>query len=290
MIRISLISILFSLSAMAQSEPFVLEATTDKNVFLFFPSPITKALPGNADFRFGYNQETAEKFGVLKAVGPRGESTLHVITDDQSVYSFVVRYNPNTSIFEYFFDGSESVGNIDKKQKPNSRDDISDSSIEGKKIIDSDYYGETDSKQTDFEFCKELLARKDFYKNFYKKQSDVVLRLTNIGYRKDKTFICLAIENNSTLDYDLNFIQFNKVAKKASRKSNYQAIEIKPIPNYSYQKFERVASMETKRAVYVFEKLSIDKNKLINIEINELKGERNIQLAVGDQFINNPNK
>ncbi|TXN37711.1 DUF4138 domain-containing protein [Flagellimonas hymeniacidonis] len=289
--QLALILFLATAGLFAQEEPYVLEATTDKNVFLFFPSPITKALPGNGQFRFGYNQETAEKFGVLKAVSPQGESTLHIITEDHSVYSFIVKYNKSITQFEHFFDGSEAVGNIERKQQ--SPIEIMDSvprignSIS--KVVESDYFETKEtSNETGFDFAKELFERKPYYKNIFKRQSDVVLRLSHIAYRDDKTYICLTIENQSTLDYDINFIQFNKIAKKASRKSNYQAIEIKPIEEETYQPFLRVGSSQIQRAVYVFDKLSIDKNKLINIELNELRGERNLKLSIGHQYINNP--
>lgn len=289
-ILILVFSFVFAKSVHAQEGPYVLEATTDKNVFLFFPSPISKALPGNGDFRFGYNLETAEKFGVLKAVAPRGESTLHIITENQAVYSFIVKYNGDTSKFEYFFDGSEAVGSL--KAKPTIvADNGSIESTYAAKIIDADYYeGKREIKAAELDFCKELVNRKEYYKNIYKRQNDVVLRLSNIAYRDDKTYLYLTIENQSTLDYDLNFIQFNKIAKKVTKKSTFQAIEVRPILESSFQPFKRIGSMEIKKAVYVFDKISIDKNKLISIEINELKGERNLKLAVGDQYINNPNK
>ncbi len=286
------ILLLFVFNVVAQKRQHIIDATTDKNVFLFFPSPIIKALPGNNDFHFAYNQQTAENFGILKAATVKGESTLHVITKDQSVYSFLVRYNPSTEIFEHFFDGSEAVGNkgIGTRREPGGKP-RSKTAGEGEKVTDSDFFEDIESDERhDFQFCRELLSRKPYFKSFYRKKSDIVLRMTNIAYKKDRTYICIKIENNSTVDYDLNFIQFNKIAKKASKKSNYQAIEIKPIPGASFQAIERIPSKENRTAIYVFEKISIDRNKLVNIEINELKGERNLNLGVGDQYINNPNK
>lgn len=287
---IALILLALPLTIFAQEQSNILEATTDKNVFLFFPSPIEKALSGNGDFQFGYNTQTAEKFGVLKAVAAKGESTLHVITADQTVYSFIVKYAKEPTQFEYFFDGSEAVGNIGNKPEPQILAETQEPLNSGRKITEADYYDSNNKVGNDhLEFCKELLSRKDYFKSLNKNQSDVVLRLTNIAYKDDKTFMVIAIENNSTVDYDVNFIQFNKIAKKASKKANYQAIEIKPLTEETYQPFKRIESMQSKKAVYVFDKLSIDKNKLINIEVNELQGERNIKLAVDHRYINNPN-
>ena len=267
-------------------------ASMDKNVFLFFPSPITKAIPGNGDFQFGYNTETAETFGILKAIAPKGESTLHVITEDQAVYSFMVKSAETLTKFEYFFDGSEAVGNIDRspgEQKPAEKG-IEDDVVIGQKITEDDYVPfRRKFDQGSFEFCQKLVAGGEFYKNIYRTKSNVVLKLANIAYRNDKTYIMVSIDNKSTVDYDLNFIQFNKIAKKASKKSNYQAIEIKRLAQYTYQGFDRIEALSSHTAVYVFDKLSIDKNKLINIEINERHGERNIELPVEHRLINNPN-
>lgn len=286
-----LLLLLFACIAInAQDTPLVIEAATDKNVFLFFPSPIAKALPGNDNFQFGYNTQNAENFGVLKALSTKGESTLHVITNDQTVYSFMLTYAETPKQYEYFFDGSEAVGNYGKpKEEPPAPNDTSKQSPLGQKIVDSDYFDEEVNATADMEFCKELINRKEYFRSLNQRTSDVVLHLTNIAYKDDKTFLVLTLENGSLLDYDINFVQFNKIAKKASKKATFQAIEVTPIPGATYNPFERVEAGQSQKAVYVFEKLSIDKNKLINIEINELKGERNIKLSVGHRFINNPN-
>lgn len=308
--KLALILTFVSLNLFAQESPQIIEATTDKNVFLFFPSPIEKALSGNGDFQFGYNTQTAEKFGVLKAVAPKGESTLHVITEDQTVYSFIVKYAKDITKFEYFFNGSESVGNINGKTTNENKGQDLDVQIipepgdpihftssvnvidsgKGRKITEQDYYGsKAKNLDGDLEFCNTLVQQGEYYKNLYRTKSNIVLKLTNIAYKDDKTFMVITIENKSTVDYDLNFIQFNKIAKKASKKSNYQAIEIENLKDSTFQPFGRIEAFGSHTAVYVFHKLSIDKNKLINIEINELQGERNLQLPVGHKLINNPN-
>ncbi|MDC6367206.1 MULTISPECIES: DUF4138 domain-containing protein [Flavobacteriaceae] len=284
----------FSLGLFAQQEKQAIEATTDKNVFLFFPSPISKALSGNGDFKFGYNTQTAEKFGVLKAVSSEGESTLHVITEDGTVYSFIVRYAPNPSQFEYFLDGSKAVGNLSDREANKGKNAVMamDGTVnpEGVKITEDSYYkASKEQKNLELEFCKNLIDQEDYYKNIYRTKNNMLLKLSNIGYRNNKTFMVVTIENKSSVDYDLNFIQFNKIAKKASKKSNYQAIEIKSLEDSNYQTFDRIDAFSTRKAVYVFDKLSIDKNKLINIEINEMQGERNLELPIGYRIINNPN-
>src|SRR5690606_11063147 len=141
----------------------------------------------------------------------------------------------------------------------------------------------------DLQFCQDLVAKGDYYKNIFRSKNHITLKLSNVAYVRDKTFFVVTISNKSSIDYDLNFIQFNKIAKKASKKSNYQAIEIRPIEESNYQPFKRIGAFSSHTAVYVFDKLSIDKNKLINIEINELQGERNLQLPVDHSIVNNPN-
>jgi len=280
----------YCFSVNAQNESFVIEATTDKNVFLFFPSPISQALVGNHDFHFGYNTETAQNFGVLKASANADESTLHIITQNQTVYSFIVKYNPQVSVFEHFFDGSEKVGQIGAREQTTEVQTNKGLNALGRKITDADYKEEiTSSSSTDIDFAQELVERKDYFKTLFRRKNDIVLKVTNIAYREDKTFICLEVINDSPLDYDVNFVQFNKVAKKSSHKANYQAIEIKPLLKSSHAPFVRIEAMSSSKAVYVFEKLAIDNNKLIHIEMNELNGERNLVLPVTHRNINNPN-
>lgn len=287
---IYIILILLSTASFGQNKPYEIEVTSNKNVFLYFPSPIEKGMTGNTNYVFGYDTNKAEKFGILKAQKESSETTLHVITQDQKVYSFIIKYNSETTKFDHFFSTSNALGNMNEsKKKIFPKKDINSSSItKGDKITDDNYFEDKNSSSNnDFDFSKELISRGDFYKKYYKTNNNIVLRLSNIAYNADKSFIFLTILNKSSVDYDVNLLQFNKTAKKVSKKSSNQSIEIKPLS--TYQEFRRIPAGETKTAVYIFDKISIDKFTKINIELNELRGERNIVLPVSHQYINNPN-
>jgi len=162
---ITLIFLLSLTYCFSQDDYKVIEVSGSKNVFLFFPSPITKGIPGSSNYTFKYNKQKAENFGVLK--GQKGpESNLHIFTKDGSVYSFVLRYNPNIKKFNYFFKKQDALGRMkpegstgEDKQEKNEQENI------GEKIVESSYHeNKSDELSIDYKYCQDLIERGNYFR------------------------------------------------------------------------------------------------------------------------------
>ena len=266
---------LCSAQATAQT-PKVLDtiyANDTKNVALFFPEPIRQGITGSDNFVFTYNREKEQYFGLLQAK-PGKESNLLVVNRNGSIFSYIVRYRKQLSKLNYFIPLSSSIGN----EKPISIDSvpvkISDNSFDKRT-----YYYE--------KFCSYLLDRKYHFNYYKKRKQSVILRIENIIFDREELYFVIQIRNNSTLDYDLNFLNFSIETRQKGKRKSLQRLNQEPI--YKHNLPSKISENETVRFVYVLPKFSLSNDRRVILELNEKDGERNIELKLSHRYINNPN-
>lgn len=248
-------------------------ANNSKNVALFFPEPIRQGITGSENFVFTYNREKEQYFGLLQAQ-PGKESNLLVINRNGSIFSYIVRYKAQLSKLNYFVPLSHSIGN----EKPKVADSIQTETSE--KSIDNDtYYYQ--------KFCSYLLDRKQHFGYFTKRNSHVILSLENIVFDKEELYFVIQIKNNSTLDYDLNFLNLSIETRQKGKKKSLQRLYQEPI--FKHHLPSKILVDETVRFVYVISKFSLSNDRRVILELNEKDGERNIELKIAHKYINNPN-
>jgi len=248
-------------------------ANDTKNVALFFPEPIRQGITGADNFIFTYNRENEQYFGLLQAK-PGKESNLLIINSDGSIFSYIVKYKAQLSKFNYFIPKSSSIGN----DKPEDKDSISVETTE-KSVDYGTYYYE--------KFCRYLLVRKQYIGRIKNQTEDIVLSVENIVFDKEELYFVIQIENNSSLDYNLNFMNLSIETRQKSKRKSLQRLYLEPI--FKYNLPSKIREKETVRFTYVMSKFSLSKDRRVILELNENNGERNIKLKVSHRFINNPN-
>ncbi len=247
-------------------------ANDQKNVAMFFPNPIRQGITGSENFVFTYNREKQQYFGLLQAT-PGKESNLLIINDNGSVFSYIVQYKEVLKKLNYFIPKSNTIGNekpiIDL---PNNLDPV---------------VPHFDKKKYYERFCSYLVKRKQRIRRIKKRNDGILLSIENIVFDKEELYFVIQIENKSSLDYDLNFlnlsIQTRKKGKKKSLQNLYQE------PNYIFNVPSKIKENKTIKLVYVFPKFSISNERFVALELNEKNGERNVKLKISDAYINNPN-
>ena len=248
-------------------------ANDTKNVALFFPEPIRQGITGSDNFIFTYNREKEQYFGLLQAK-PGKESNLLVVNRNGSIFSYIVRYRRQLSKLNYFIPLSGSIGN----EKPISIDsepiEISDKSID-----ERTYYYE--------KFCSYLLDRKYHFNYYKKRKQNVILNIENIIFDREELYFVIQIRNNSTLDYDLNFLNFSIETRQKGKRKSLQRLNQEPI--YKHNLPTKIPENETVRFVYVLPKFSLSNDRRVILEMNEKYGDRNIELKISHRYINNPN-
>lgn len=247
-------------------------ANDQKNVALFFPEPIKQGITGSTNFVFTYNREKQQYFGLLQAT-PGEESNLLVVNKDGSVFSYIIKYKKRLSKLNYFIPRSSSIGN----EKPIIRDTVQ--ALAPKTDIDNktNYYQK---------FCSYLLRAKHGIVNLKKRSEGIVMRVENIVFEKEELYFVIRIENHSTMDYDLNFLNFYTDIRKKGKKKSLQRHYRDPV--YKHHLPSKIKENEAVRFVYVLPKFSISNHRRAILELNEKTGERNIKLKIAHRYVNNP--
>jgi len=248
-------------------------ANDTKNVALFFPEPIRQGITGSDNFVFTYNREKEQYFGLLQAK-PGKESNLLVINRNGAIFSYIVRYKKQLSKLNYFIPLSNSIGN----EKPLVTDSIQVVTSENK-IDNRTYYYQ--------KFCSYLLNRNQRIGRIKKRTQGIVLNVENVVFDKEELYFVVQIENNSTMDYDLNFLNLSIETRQKGKKKSLQSLYQEPI--YKHHLPSKIAEGKMVRFVYVMPKFSLSNDRRAILELNEKDGERNIKLNISHRYINNPN-
>ena len=272
---ILLLTMLIFASAKSQT-PKTLDtiyANDTKNVALFFPEPIRQGITGSDNFVFTYNREKEQYFGLLQAK-PGKESNLLVINRNGSIFSYIVRYKSQLTKLNYFVPKASSIGN----EKPVVKDTTEIAKVENSIDNKTNYYTK---------FSSYLLEREQRIGTIQKRNQGIVLSIENIVFDKEELYFVVKIENKSTLDYDLNFLNLSVETRQKGKKKSLQKLFRKP--SFKYNVPSRIAEGKVTRLIYVMPKFSIGNDRRLVVELNEKNGERDLKLKVSHKYINNPN-
>lgn len=245
-------------------------ANETKNVALFFPAPIRQGITGSDHFVFTYNRENEQYFGLLQAT-PGVESNLLVINGDGSVFSYILRYKKQLSKLNYFIPLTNSIGN----DRPVIKDSVRSHTLDI-----------SETKYDYLKFCNALLKRKPQNSIIKRRNEGIVLSAQQIIFYKAALYFVLEIKNNSTLDYDMNFLDLSIETRQKGKKKSAQRLMLEPL--YTYNPPSKIKENETVRFVFVLPKFSLSNDRRVVVELNEKNGERSIELRIPHRFINYP--
>lgn len=248
-------------------------ANDQKNVALFFPNPIRQGITGSDHFVFTYNRETQQYFGLLQAK-PGKESNLLVVSSNGLVFSYIVKYKEQLDQLNYFLSKADTIGT--EKPMASNGPEIKKAAIEERNK--TYYYNK---------FCSFLVERKQGIRRLKKRNQDIILSIENIVFDKEELYFVIQIENKSSLDYDLNFLNFGIETRQKGKRKSSQTIYKEPL--FKYAMPSKIKEGETGKLVYVLSKFSLGDDRRAILELNEENGGRNIKLKVPHKYINNPN-
>lgn len=248
-------------------------ANDTKNVALFFPEPIRQGITGSENFVFTFNREKEQHLGLLQAK-PGKESNLLVINKNGAIFSYIVKYKEKLSKLNYFISESNSIGNENRVAEEKSEIEV----IPRAPISRQQYYER---------FCSYLLNKQKRIALKRKRKSGVVLNLENIVFDKEELYFVIQIENNSSLDYDLNYLNLFVETRQKGKRKSLQRIYKEPL--YQHRLPSKIKEGTTERLVYVMPKFSMSDERRVVLELNEKNGERDIKLKIPHRMINNPN-
>lgn len=249
-----------------------LYANDQKNVALFFPEPIERAITGSTDFIFTYDKKKPQHFGLLQAK-PGPESNLLVIDADGGVFSYILRYSNRVNQLNYFIDSSQQVGKLPAQ----GMDSLAVETTK-QKPVDSAYYTR---------FSSYLLGSAQKIGRVQKRKNRIILKVHNIVFDKNELYFVVHIINKSSLPYDLGFLELTLETRKKGKRKSLQ--HLKQAPVYTYKSPKRIDGASSAQMVYVVPKFSISKDHRAVLKLGELDGQRTVHLNIPRRLINNPN-
>jgi hypothetical protein len=287
------------------TQELIIYCTGNKNTNLFFSTPIKSGIVGNPNFTFGYSSNGDSKIGILKA-SPGAESNLLVITSNGNIYSFIVRYQPQITMLNYFVKDNMAIGNESGsvvfedgtgQQETKGEEKVSYPEVEKKgKNVDAITVNnyETDSADSSSSNTDNLkntsnkeVEKPIFYNRIYGSKNKITIKLKNISYIDNELYFTLILNNDSTLDYDINYLNFYIISRNKNRNTVAQTIPYEAL--YIHNNPTKILAKQQTEVVFVYKKFTINENKILLVELTEDNGERTVKLEIPNTFINNPN-
>ncbi|WP_422351028.1 DUF4138 domain-containing protein [Flagellimonas sp.] len=232
-------------------------ANESKNVALFFPSPILRAVTGHKNFIFSYDREEAGYFGLLKGV-ESVESNLLVITLDGNAYTYILKYAKELTRLNHFVREGDCVGNLRPAQELQVKEDSM--------VLKMSHYER---------FCTLLLDRKSKAMVATRKKG-ILLQLEDMVYDAREVYLVLGIQNRSGIDFELDRLEVFMINGSSKRRASYQEISLEP--NLKYGVPSKVKDGEMVRFVYVLPKFVLGDRERLKLVIEELHGNRCLEL------------
>jgi hypothetical protein len=248
---------------------------------LFFPSPIQQGITGSENFVFTYNREKEQHFGLLQAT-PGKESNLLVFSDSGAIFSYIVKYSEDLKKLNYFIAETSSIGNVfpvsEGFEDLNIDQGLKEDSEKSLSFSNENYFRK---------FCSYLIEKKQRIGRIKKRKNDIILKVENIVFDKKHLFFVLEIQNRSTIDYEVNFLELSVQTRKNGKRKSMQ--KLVQNPTLKYQMPGTIKEGQSARFIYVMPKFSIADDKEVVLDLSEKNGERDLKLKVKQRFINNPN-
>lgn len=240
-------------------------ANNYNNTALFFPSEVTRGIVGATNFTFSYNLDMPQSFGLLKA-SPGKHSNLLVLTEDGSIYSYILSYREKLPVYNYFISTEKSIGNLFKN-------DSLALSIH-KKIKDEVYVknGSISRKETYYRNLCSFYLRSSSGNIETEREQGIKLRVEEIHYHRNEAYFIFSLENNSQINFEISYLKLYLIRGNKKRNASYQ--KLKKVPVFLYRVPKKVLPGQKQRFVLVFEKFTMGDNGRIGVELREKNGSR----------------
>lgn len=230
-------------SAIAQTSSLAI--TTNKTTSLIFPFPIRHVDRGTKDVLIQQVKE-ADNILLVKAASEKfPETNLSVITEDGSVYTFLVTYENDPSIWVLHIP------------------------VQKEGTLTTYANGIADNKRT--------------MHGIHDHSWDMLASVIGIYIRGDVIYYQLRLENRSPIDYDIDLLKFYIKDKKRGRRTAVQENELTPL--YIAGNISDVKANSSNRIVVALQKFTIPDKKYLAIQIMEKNGGRHLQMRVHNNKI-----
>jgi conjugative transposon TraN protein len=231
------------ISGMAQIAS--LGITTDKTTSLIFPFSIQHVDRGSR-YILAQAVKEADNILLVKAASSGfSETNLSVITSDGSVYAFTVTYkeNPSTIVYRLPVQAGATIENY------------------ANAILDN---------------AQKMRGIKD-------RNWDMLVRVVGIYIKSNVMYFQIELDNQSPIDYDIDFLHVFIRDKKKAKRTAIQENELQPL--YIAGNTRQVKANSKTAVAIALEKFTIPDQKYMAIQLGEKNGGRNLLMKVNNNKI-----
>lgn len=245
-------------SLMSAQEYAKLYGNNRENVAVIFSEPIRQAIVGNDNFAFGYSQENPHRLGLLKAQ-PGRDSNLLVITTDNRLYTFHLKYADSLHTWNYFIQASSG-----KRLKK----------ADSLKLKDKNPGGDN----AKFEKMAGQLLQSPYRTLQYNRSDGIRLAVNKVLFYSDYLILIMELENQSRIIFEPGKFRVFAELGNQKKKASYQKISL--VPWYTSEIDPSILTDQRERFAVILPKYIPGKNHRLSVEIQERTTSRAIRLKI----------
>ena len=230
------------ISAMAQTSLCI---STDKTTSLVFPFAIRHVDRGTESVLVQPIKEVPTILLLKAASKDFPETNLSVITDDGSIYSFVVCYEKKPAVWVYHLPINKNA--------------------------------------TLATYANAILDNSQTIRGIKDKKWEMLAQIKGIYIRGDVIYYQLQLVNQSPVDYDIDLLRFYISDKKKSKRTAMQENELKPL--YVAGNMTQVKANSNSVIVVALDKFTIPDAKYLAVQVMEKNGGRNLFMKISNSKI-----
>lgn len=218
---------------------------TDKTTSLIFPFAIRHVDRGTQSVLVQPVKDAPTILLVKAAAKDFPETNLSVITDDGSVYSFVVCYDKKPTVWVHHLPINKNA--------------------------------------TLSTYANSIMDNPRTIRGIKDKKWDVEAKINGIYIKGDVIYYQLFLVNQSPLDYDIDLLRFYIRDKKRNKRTAIQENELKPL--YVAGNTLEVEANSTSVVVVALDKFTIPDAKYLAVQLMEKNGGRHLSMKVSNKKI-----
>lgn len=257
---------------------YYIDLAYNKTVSIIFPTAVRSVDLGSRSVMADKASDVENVLKVKAAQIGFNETNFSVMTADGKFYSFVVNYNETPTVLALNLAGavSSQPGNVNNRITLDNRTQslIGIDGQEGHIQFEG-----VKATQSDIVYASDRILR---YRGRGKRKAEankMETRLRGLYVKDNVLYYRLAIENESNLNYDIDYIRYFVVDSKTAKLTSRQEIELRPIYVHN-EAITTVRGHQKVERVYAFQRFTIPNNKQLLIVIGEQNGGRELAFQV----------
>ena len=262
---------------------YYVDLAYNKTVSIIFPTAVRSVDLGSRSIMA---DKAADVENVLKVKASQigfNETNFSVMTTDGKFYSFVVNYNETPAVLALNLAGS---GNT-KMGSQGSQINLNDStqSVNGLDGQEGNIqFAGVKATQSDVVYASDRILRNRGRGKRGTEANKMEARLRGLYVKDNVLYYRLAIENESNLNYDIDYVRYFIVDGKTAKLTSRQEIELRPFYVHN-EAITTVRGHQRVERVYAFQRFTIPGNKQLLIVIGEQNGGRELAFQVQNKDI-----